>query len=257
MATDGSEWLLLVNEVGRGEIFDNRQANWSPDGTKISYAVDDYWEAEIWVSNSDGSNPQFLIGDVKHTSTHTWSPDGGKIAFISTDHELCIFDLASKTVIALSEIALSPISSPDWSPDGVSIAFSARDKGNEDIYVVNIKNMTIIRATTHEGEDLQPDWSPDGTKIAFSSTRDGDHIKDIFVIDLSLGTEEEGSVPLQVSRNELMDAEPDWSPDGSQITYYAYDFGTGHGHIFIVDAQGTAQFQVTKEPVYYSPKWMP
>lgn len=50
----------------------------SPDGTKIAFVKDQ----QLWIMNSDGSNPQQLYASGKRFYKSTWSPDGKYIAVI-------------------------------------------------------------------------------------------------------------------------------------------------------------------------------
>jgi len=61
---DGRILETLVNPSSSVEINNDRHANWLPDGSEISYTVDDFGQAEIWVMDDDGGNQHYLIGDV-------------------------------------------------------------------------------------------------------------------------------------------------------------------------------------------------
>ena len=55
---------------------------WSPDGTKIAFAL--YSNYEIYVMNTDGSNRRQLTSNKKiNDDGPAWSPDGSKIVFVS------------------------------------------------------------------------------------------------------------------------------------------------------------------------------
>jgi TolB protein len=56
---------------------------WSPDGTKIAYVVETFPGDQIWVMNTDGSDPKQLTSGSEDTNP-AWSPDGSEIAFGST-----------------------------------------------------------------------------------------------------------------------------------------------------------------------------
>ena len=99
--------------------------------------------------------------------------------------------------------------SPAISPDGNLVAFSSDrgPDGNLDIWLRHINQPEPFRLTDHPAADWLPRFSPDGSLIVFRSRRDGGGI---YVIN-SIGGE-----PRKVIGNGLF---PDFSPDGSYITY--------------------------------------
>ena len=255
---DGSDMETLLEAPNNLVINDNRHAKWLPDGQRFSYTVDDFAQAEIWVAQTAGSDGQFLLGDVATNSTHTWSPDGGSIAYVSARNQIIIYNFATQTTFQLTEDYFRMAADPAWAPDGNRIAFSGVDKmGNQEIYLINPDGTDLRRVTNHDGVDQAPSWSPDNTKLAFSSTRDGDHVYDIFIIDISHYTEEEGNIPQQLTFDDTLDIDPDWSPDGQYLVYGAHTFGIGHATLFIIDINGERRFQLTKENTFYSPQWRP
>ena len=257
MNTDGSDQMLLVDRTMPGDVFSDRLAAWRPDGKKVSYAVDDFEQVEIWIMDSDGSGGQLLVGEVAPITSHSWSPDGKRIAFVSSEHGICILDLASQTMTELTSETLHDERDPDWSPDGSMLAFSASDGQNQDIYAINIDGSGLTRITSHEARDKHPDWSPDGIEIAFSSTRRSQRFPDIYLLDLSLGTEGEDNLPIQLTAEDKLEVRPDWSPDGSWIVFLSHELGAEHGTIYAVDVHGQSLVQVTADNVYHSPRWRP
>jgi TolB protein len=219
--------------------------------------VDDFAQAEIWVAQTTGGEGQFLLGDVATNSAHTWSPDGQSIAYVSTRNQIMRYNRVTQTTLELTDAQFRTAADPAWSPDGTRIAFSGNQRGNPDIYIIDVDGTNLRRITNHEGADQAPAWSPDNTKIAFSSTRDGDQIKDIFVMDISRHTEEEGNIPYQLTFDDTLDIDPDWSPDGQYLVYAAHTFGAAHATLFIIDIHGEQRSQLTKENTYHSPQWRP
>jgi len=58
---------------------------YSPDGKKIAFASDRSGSAQIWVCDSDASNPvRVTLMDASSNGTPRWSPDGRSIVFDST-----------------------------------------------------------------------------------------------------------------------------------------------------------------------------
>jgi hypothetical protein len=254
MNADGSDWRILLDRRKSGDIYSDRLARWHPDGQSVSYVIDDFAQAEIWVMQEDGSDQRLLVGGVAPMTSHSWSPDGTRIAYVSTEHDICIVNLADQTVTKLTGEDLREEQDPDWSPDGRMLAFSATQGGNHDLYVINVDGTALTRITSHGAKDKHPDWSPDSTRIAFSSPLRNVRFPDILVIDLSQGTEEEGNAPVPLTADDALDVYPDWSPDGSRIAYLSHELGAGHGIIFVIDAQGQTRVQLT-DNYYHSPRW--
>jgi len=253
----GREQTLLLDRTMPGDVFTDRFAAWKPDGNSISYVVDDFGKAEIWIMDHDGSNAQLLVREVAPVTSHSWSPDGTRIAYVSPEHEICILDLATQVTTQLPAEHLSDARDPDWSPDGSRIAFSASDGRDQDIYIINSDGTGLTRLTSDEARDKHPDWSPDGTAIAFSSARRNQRYPDLYILDLTRGTEEEGNIPLQLTAEDKLEIRPAWSPDGFWIVFLSHELGAEHGTVHAVGVDGQHLVQVTAGNVYHSPRWRP
>ena len=68
------------------------------------------------------------------------------------------------------------------------------------------------------------------------SDRDGNH--EIYAID------PDGKRLVRLTNNAAEDAHPSWSPDGRQIVFHRRVLG--HGQIFVMNADGTAQHRITE-----------
>jgi WD40-like Beta Propeller Repeat len=90
--------LLLVDAAGgqpRLLARDAGDAAWSPDGARIAFAStrdrngewcgsdECFYNGELYVMNSDGTNPVRLTHNRGDDSSPSWSPDGRRIAFAS------------------------------------------------------------------------------------------------------------------------------------------------------------------------------
>ena len=88
-------------------------------------------------------------------------------------------------------------------------------------------------------ENTYPAWSPDGSKIVFESTRDGPDA-DIFVMN------SDGTGVVQLTRNEVPDSTPTFTPDG-RSSVWASELD-GNLDVFRMAADGSGAVNLTRHP---------
>ena len=87
--------------------------------------------------------------------------------------------------------------------------------------------------------------SPSGDRLAFTV------LDRLYVMDSPNGT------PRRLTDQNLIQAHPTWSPDGSSIAYAAWSDEAG-GHLYRAPATGGTPTQITEQPaVYQQPAWSP
>ncbi len=84
-------------------------------------------------------------------------------------------------------------------------------------------------------------------QVVFFSTRTGS--AELFRMDY------DGSNPVQLTDNQYLEIEPDWSPDGSKIAYVSDQ--SGQSEIHVMDSDGTNQVQLTHQGDCQMPQWSP
>jgi len=85
----------------------------------------------------------------------------------------------------------------------------------------------LIRVTSTSGLNVDPALSPDGDLVAYASDRGGTGGLDIWVQPVG------GGEPLQLTRDPGDEAEPSFSPDGTQIVFSRRDTG-----LYVIGALG-------------------
>ena len=70
---------------------------------------------------------------------------------------------------------------PRFSPDGKKVIMSKAERGNSDIFAMELSTRRIQRLTTHSAIDTSPSFSPFGRQIVFNSDRGGS--QQIYVMD--------------------------------------------------------------------------
>ena len=223
---------------------------------------------EIYTISSTGKNLNRLTHNVKSDKTPSWSPDGKKIVWESDD-SLNIMNADGSNQRKIPNTAHSNFEigrygsyggNPAFAPGGRKIIF---DKG-KNIYTINVDGTKLTRITNAlagqgPNEDkptfVHPVWSPVSNEIAFSWL--WGRAREIHVMALS-----------DISNKQFLGAEsrvtpagigvyrPDWSPDGTQLTYECSDEpcdesgGTPsyNPEIFKVNADGSFNTRLTTNP---------
>ncbi|MDD5694298.1 MAG: PDZ domain-containing protein [Bacteroidales bacterium] len=160
----------------------DKDAVWSPDGTRIAYLSDKTGEYEIYVVDPKGEKEATQLTTSKNGYRHTlkWSPDSKMIAFTDQTLTLYILDVASKQVTTVDKaeyenidvsIDVKPIYDFSWSPDSRYIAYSKRDADLVNkIYIYTLENKEIHCLSTMYN-DFHPVFSPCGEYLFFISNR--------------------------------------------------------------------------------------
>jgi hypothetical protein len=159
----------------------------------------------------------------------------------------------SQQVIQTTESAETPIvkvtSTVPALPIPCTITFDSDRDGNSDIFRMAPDGSEIINLTQDPGYDVEPAWSPDGSQVAFVSNRPQEKQEGGNYI---LVMNADGSNVRQLTF-ENDSAQPDWSHDGSLITY------SNQGDIYVIKTDGSGQsVNLTQSPAHdIEPTWSP
>lgn len=124
---------------------------------------------------------------------------------------------------------------PEWSPDGKMIAFlSDREKdGERQVWAIRADGGEAWAVTSHKGGVSGFRWSPDGRRLVLTATdqpskdeEDRKKVKDDpLVIDRDIKMTHlwlwniEKKEEKRLTEGEFTVSDPQWSPDGTRITY--------------------------------------
>lgn len=257
---DGFWRILVINADGTGQTIltlggnvRDSNAEFSPDGAKIAFDRRVSTQVDIFVTNSDGTNP---VAVTSNTGTITnadpsWSPDGTKLAFVSDRGgqrklEIWVVSVDGSGLVQLTSNvqmgadSFGPIYSsdlsPSWSPDGSRIAFSSNRDGlsSSEIYVVNADGSNPTRLTS-ANRNHYPTWSPDSQKIAFY--RQGGSNNGINIMN------RDGTNVINVTNDGVL---PAWSPDGTRFAFQRFDAGNNFkATLYLINVNGTNLIKIT------------
>ncbi len=206
---------------------------------------------EIYVMSPDGSDQTRVTYDSRNDRRPDISPNGQQIVFssnrITADNPEGDFEIFVKNVDESDARELTfnqaDDSWPRWSPNGQWIAFysNANIEHDYEIYLIRPDGTDLTRVTYHAGLDQFPEWSPNGKQLAIR--RDSD----IYLIDV------DGSNPVQLTfaTPPAFNQMASWSPDGKQLAFLSTS--AGYPSVFVMDADGMNQVNLTPKPVAASP----
>jgi Tol biopolymer transport system component/DNA-binding winged helix-turn-helix (wHTH) protein len=128
---------------------------YSPDGSRIAFTSSRSGTLQIWVCDSDGSNPVQLTNFETDAATPRWSPDGRYIAFDALTGGTSDIYVVSAKGGAVRRITPehSDESMASWSQDGKWIYFESNHSGDFEIWKVSVAGGSIVQVTRSRGAD--------------------------------------------------------------------------------------------------------
>jgi Tol biopolymer transport system component len=117
---------------------------------------------------------------------------------------------------------------PEISPNGQQIAFQSYNADNGGYFHIKLVNPdgSGIRDLTNDNFDYrEPAWSPDGKRVAFATDRPTGQnrppLQDAALESYNIWSEDvaTGEMKLWADTETAEEAEPTWSPDGTEIAY--------------------------------------
>jgi TolB protein len=161
VALAGGQGPMRVT-VGRGS--ENLSPSFSPDGRRIAFASGRLGRPEIYITDSDGANPQWLtttgFGDQSYRSDPSWSPDGRTVAFqtqIEGRFQVATINLRDRSV---KQHTIEGINEqPSWSPDSRHLVFTSDRSGSRQLWILDTESGRL-RPLTQGAVARQGTWSP-------------------------------------------------------------------------------------------------
>ena len=231
----------------------------SPDGKNIAFVVTqadmktNFRNPDVWLVSADGGEPRQLTRSPKRDDQPRWSADSRSLAFISDRDgkaQVYVLSIDGGEARKMTDVQTA-VQSFEWSPDGKRIAYIAADSVPEarekekkegfdqivvdaDYQYARISVIDIAPNKKMSGDDVlakpitlttgplhvsELAWSPDGGKMAFTARRTP-KLADSTTTEVYLTS---SFNPLQappwLSRDERVESDLRWSPDGSSISY--------------------------------------
>ncbi len=133
---------------------------WSPDETRIAYSLTEGGNPDIWIVNTDGSNPVRLTDHASADFWPTWSSDGKWVAFTSTrSGSAQLWKVPARGGAAIQINDRHGYRS-DWSPVDGRIAYIGRGSAE----IADAATGKPLLRLSVRSDFLS--WSPDGKRLA-------------------------------------------------------------------------------------------
>jgi len=213
----------------------------SPDSTTIAAlrGSGKFNRSELWLMNSDGSQPHRLLEISGYSNSVAWSPKGTRLAYMKVSYwpgyqeevHLETVDLATaKTNTAFSDYRIG--GGLSWSRDGRLLFSRIEEESNtkSDIWTLRVDEHTgepkgeITRLTSG------PDWKPraetssDGKHLVFLRTNIA---PTVYVAQVDPRTKSLGQIQ-RLTLDESQSRPYEWTPDSTALLYISNRDGDYH-----------------------------
>lgn len=202
----GGPPVRLTTHRPPAPYWDDGNAVWSPDGTRLAYTH----EGAVWVVPAAGGAPRRVV----EAGSPVWLDDERLVVGVSREERtvLAVVDVADAWPRPIAHAGADYVTAV-VSPDRTRIAYTVfhhDDLNCTSLHVVEVA--TGASWTVHHlpgRHDRSPAWSLDGTRLAFTCEAPG--WSEVFVIDAA------GGEARQVTHDGADFAELAWSAQGTAL----------------------------------------
>jgi serine/threonine-protein kinase len=188
-----------------------------PAALRLVFVLGSPGDADIYLTDADGTNQRQLAGGSNDQAEPSWSPDEQRVAYQSDqagNYDVWVISADGRNQRRLTTDSVDE-REPAWSPNGQQIVYrrGGAPNGDGELWVMAADGGSQRRLGDLAILGRAPDWSPDGQQVVFMSERGGTW--NIYLFDLSSG---------DVRRVTDCSAHcrfPGWSPDGQYIVYHS------------------------------------
>jgi len=151
----------------------------------------------------------------------------------------------STALYALTAISLGLVTGPLLGQQSGQRSSDQGEPPNEDLPLEGSADRRIAHIDLDEGSWMSLDVSPDGQTIVF------DYLGDLFTLPIA------GGSATQLTSGMAFDAQPRFSPDGSQVVFTSDRNGGQNIWVIALDASDTTQISKGEANRAESPEWSP
>jgi Tol biopolymer transport system component len=248
----GVRWLTPT-PIANDYLHSESAPSWSPDGKELAFVRGN----ALVAIGADGAGERTLtaettnIGSPALLSSSLWSPRGDEIGFVDADRKL---ELIHPDGTDLRTLA-GDVNRYVWSPRGDRLVY-VRSVPN------SVRDVLVVKPLQGPGRFLRlpsigvgptggPAWSPSGKSLFYADVS-GRQDFELY----SIGPR--GGRLRQLTRNNVDDFDPAFSPDGRRIAFARGRHGESPSSLYLMDADGGHVRRLTRSPgTDTSPSWAP
>lgn len=237
---------------------------WSPDSETILFTSDRYGSQDVWTVDVESGQATRLTSDSRYEVYPDWHPSGDEIVYVRmdstwTDHTVLKMPASggeAEVIFRDTDFfdyrAGLAFGTPRVSPSGDFILFRSLRSGWHNFWVTPYNpdsDQSSVQIAAAEADQSHARWSPDGEEIVYLEKHNG-------TTDLRrVSFEPDGEKPSFTSPEVVVDpermgrvygenglamgaaAKPEWSPDGSKISF-TYTTPRRPEDLFVVGLDG-------------------
>lgn len=255
--TDGTDLTAPLRDLAGGN---QTNPDWSPDGRRIVFAMNDGERDDLWVADADGAHARLLLdcrGRCRWLDDPDWSPDGKRIVYSRTVERADGWGIGTLETVDVEtgqvRVELGPwkrsfTAGARYAPDGRRVVFEKVHKtGRGPEADVDGVTLTVVRldkpghplrALTHPRLfAATADWSLDGKRIVYSALSEPDgEAPDLFLIRPAGGQRARLTA---LSHDDGYATDPAWLPDDSGVLFSGRLEGAGSPMLLTVGIDGS------------------
>ena len=206
-----------------------------------------------------------VVFGVLLVATLLWATDPARSGSAGPAAPLALVDASDSSLFSISSDSTpesgasiaglsTPIPTATRFPEalraGGMIAFTSRERGQTDVWAINVGSRTPLRILNDVSDERDAVWNPQGSRLAYASRQDGNW--ELYIYDLAT------QATTRLTYDLSFQGRPTWSqPDGEWLAYESYQ--GDNLDIYAVRVDGTeAPVRITDHPAPdFSPAWSP
>jgi len=159
---------VFVPLISSGKRSINVEARIHPKTGRLIFSSDRKGQTAIYTADSNGKNIKRVTRLGNHNSTPDWHPYKREFVFSAWSQGRMDLFLSSEDGTSIKRLtslrkkngSWANNQSPSFSPDGRFVVFSSNVSGQYQLYILNIKNLSIERISFDRNNYSSPKWSP-------------------------------------------------------------------------------------------------